>query len=95
VDSTYSEMRGDKKLITKTGLSSKIKLTPGEPTTINFNFPYRFAIKTVGGTIIEGTGFPNAPFTIIPSTDIAEFTIFMEQEHVAPIRLVKGHQDPE
>ena len=81
-------------MITQKGFSSKIRLTPGEPTTLNVNFPYRLAIKTIGGTIIEGTGFPNAPLTIIPSTDIAEFTIFMEKKHVAPIRLVEGHQDP-
>jgi hypothetical protein len=82
-------------MITKSGFSSNIKLTPGEPAVLDFNFPYRFTIKTIAGTIIEGTGFPNAPFTVIPTTDIAEFTIFMEKEHVAPIHLVEDHKDTE
>lgn len=62
----------------------------GEERILDYEWPFRFYIRTTNGTVIEGTSFPNTPLKItVAAHDIAQFTIYFEKDHFSPVHLVE------
>ncbi len=69
--------------------NSGIKLSNGKPNTVINNRPLKARIKFASGTWIECVVSPNTAFTICQMGDVVDFSLTVDDECVAPLKLVE------